>query len=367
MKKLAIYLTICIILGVNNVFAINTSAKSAVVIDGDTHEILYSKNENEVLTMASTTKIMTAIIAIENADLSKEVTVKSDYTGIEGSSMYLKVGEKLSFDELLHGLMLMSGNDAAIAIANETTGDYDEFIQLMNEKVTDLGLLNTSFANPNGLDEENHYTTAYELAKIAAYALENDYFLQIVSSEYYSSQTRTMKNHNKLLFMDENFVGVKTGFTKKSGRCLVSAYNIDGKKLIAVTLSAPSDWSDHTNMMEYAKNLYEKYNFYTKDEIYDIIKVMSGDKSETHVLVEENVNLYLTQNQKENLKIDVIADKINYAPIKKGEIYGKIVFSLGEKEIFQTNLLYSEDISLEYIEEMNLFENFIDFVKNLFY
>lgn len=356
-----------LIMNVQSVMATTVSAKSAVVIDADTCEILFSKSEDNVMSMASTTKIMTAIVALENADLDKNIEIKREYTLVEGSSMYLREGEILTMTDLVYGLMLMSGNDSAIAIAHETTGDYDEFIALMNQKAQELELHNTSFANPNGLDAENHHTTAYELAKLSAYALKNELFVEIVSSKYYKSETRTMQNHNKMLWLLEDVIGVKTGYTKSSGRCLVSASEIDGKVLVAVTLDAPSDWADHTAMFEDAFEKYDMYNIHNKGDIFAEIDIFAGEKQKTNITFNETLNLSLTATQKDNLTYYINSKKINYSPIKKGEIYGEIVYNIGNEEIYRENLVFSEDIGLEYIEEMNFFEKMIDFIKSLFY
>lgn len=366
MKKIiSVFLAMSILL--INASAISVSAQSAVVIDCDTSDILFAKNENEIMTMASTTKIMTAIIALENADLEKEITIKKEYTLVEGSSMYLKEDEVLTMTDLIYGLMLMSGNDSAVAIANETTGDYDQFIELMNEKCVQLGLTNTSFKNPNGLDEEGHYTTAYELAIIAKYALENEIFREITSSKFYSDETRTMKNHNKMLWLSDDSIGVKTGYTMKSGRCLVSASEIDGKTLVAVTLNAPSDWQDHSQMLENSFSFYEKYSLNSSDEIFDTVSVQGGERLTVDVSVANDINLNLTKYQKENLNFYVNAEQIIYAPIKKGEIYGEIVYNVNSVEIFREKITYDDDVNYMLIPEMNLIEKFVDFIKNLFY
>lgn len=358
---------ICLSLFVFMMFSTETLATSVVLIDGDNMEILHGENENVLLPMASTTKIMTAIIALENTDITREILVKPEYTYVEGSSMYLEAEEVLTIEELLYGLMLMSGNDSAIAIAHETTGDYNEFIELMNQKAQNLGLNNTSFSNPNGLDADEHYTTAYELAILTAYALKNEQFCEIVSSKYYKSETRTMKNHNKLLWEDDSYIGVKTGYTSNAGRCLVSAISSGDKKLVSVTLDCSDDWNIHEKLYNEYLLKYNKYNFYTKDEFYDIIKVMSGNVGETTVHVLENVNLLLTNEQKQRVQTQVLAPKIVYAPIKSGDVYGEVLFILDDIEIYRTNLIYNENISLEQSDDMNFFDKFIDFIKNLFY
>ncbi|MFI3227980.1 MAG: D-alanyl-D-alanine carboxypeptidase family protein [Clostridia bacterium] len=366
MKKFILAILVAV-MSVNTVFAVSVSAKSAVIIDMDTLEILFSKEENQIMSMASTTKIMTAIIALENADLDREIDVKLEYTLVEGSSMYLKEGEKISMLDLIYGLMLMSGNDAAIAVACETTGDYDEFIELMNQKAIELGLENTSFENPNGLDSENHYTTAYELAKLTAYALENEQFAQIVGSQYYKTDTRTMQNHNKMLWLVDEAVGVKTGYTKSSGRCLVSAATVNGKTLIAVTLDAPSDWADHTAMFDEAFAMYDVYNIQNEGDIFGEVDIYGGEQTGVNVVFYEDLNLNLTAEQKDLLTFSINSKKIHYSPIKKGEIYGEIVYNIMNEEIYRGNLIFAQDVNYEYVPEMNIYEKFVDFIKNLFY
>ena len=213
------------------VYALDISAKSACVISADTGEIIYAENEKEKLSMASTTKIMTALLAIESGRLDETVTVSANAQAQEGSSIYLRTGERIILKDLVYGLMLNSGNDAAVAIAEHMSGSEDKFAELMTKRAKELGAVNTSFKNPNGLDEQGHYTTAYDLALIAAYAMKNEEFKKTVSTK---SATATLEdgeilyfsNHNKLLKMYDGAVGVKTGFTKASGRCLVSAASL---------------------------------------------------------------------------------------------------------------------------------------------
>lgn len=364
MKKIVCLFMVCNLFFAT-VFADNS--KSSVVIDGDTLEILYQNNENEVLSMASTTKIMTAIIALENADLNREVEIKREYTLVEGSSMYLSEGEILYFEDLLYGLMLMSGNDSAIAIAHETTGDYDEFIELMNQKAVELGLENTSFENPNGLDGENHYTTAYELAVISAYALKNEKFCEITSSQYYTMENRTMKNHNKMLWLLEDSIGVKTGYTKKSGRCLVSASEINGKDIICVTLDCSDDWNVHETLIENAKNKYNTYNIAKKDEVLTVVPVFGGDSEKVGILFEQDANITMSDTQREKLCYEIIAPKNIYAPINEGDVYGEIIYKVDEKEVYRGFLLYNDTISYEFVEEMNIFMKFLTYIKELMY
>ena len=234
---------------------IRLSAKAAALYNPEDGTFIYTKNENERLSMASTTKIMSAIVAIENSDLNKVIRVDDRAIGIEGSSIYLKNGEELSIESLLYALMLRSANDAAAALAYEISGSIEDFASLMNEKADELGLCDTSFENPHGLDAENHYTSAHDLAIISAYAISNPTFKKISATQKTkitsSLETRILINHNKLLSLYDGCIGIKTGYTKRSGRSLVSAAERDGHTLISVTINAPDDWSDHKKLLDY--------------------------------------------------------------------------------------------------------------------
>ena len=240
---------------------ITISAKAAAVYNPSTDTFLYSKNENARLPMASTTKIMTAIVAIEHSELDKIITVDDRAIGIEGSSIYLKNGEELSMESLLYALLLRSANDAAAAIAYEIAGSIEAFSLMMNEKAENLGLTDTSFENPHGLDAENHYTTAHDLAILSAYAISNPVFKEICSSKKKiiesSMEARLIINHNKLLNLYEGCIGIKTGYTKKSGRSLASAAEKHGQTLVCVTINAPDDWNDHKKLYDFCfRQLY---------------------------------------------------------------------------------------------------------------
>ncbi len=316
------------------------SAKSAVVIDADTGAVLFSQNCDEVLPMASTTKIMTALIAIENGDLSREYTVKKEYTLVEGSSMYLKENEQISVLDTLYGLMLMSGNDAALAIAGEC-GGIDAFVQKMNDKAQELGLENTHFENPNGLDAETHHTTALELAELTAYAMQNPTFAQIVSTETYTSGTRTMTNHNKLLKMYSDCIGVKTGYTKKSGRCLVSAAERNGRTLVAVTLNAPDDWNDHITMLDNAFELYNPVTIQQSGDVLGEVSCQGGDKNKVQISGSSDITIWLTDDEKSNIKCSISGRPFVYAPAQIGQVYGTVNYSLNDNIIASDRIIFS--------------------------
>ena len=232
------------------------SARNAYVLDAVSGRVLLEKNPDEQSLIASTTKIMTALLALERGDLSSTVTVPKEAVGVEGSSLYLEEGDELTLSDLLYSVLLRSANDASVAVAIAVSGDAESFTVLMNERASELGLTDTHFDNPHGLDSETHYTTARDLALLSAKALENESFKAISSTYNYSftkssGEEISLVNHNKLLKMLDGTVGLKTGFTKKSGRCLASAIEKDGVTLVAVTLNAPDDWRDHKTLYEY--------------------------------------------------------------------------------------------------------------------
>lgn len=231
-------------------------ASAYAVIDVDSKEIIMSENADEPLPIASTTKILTALTVIENVfDLDEEVEIPVAACGIEGSSIYLTPGERLSYRDLLYGLMLRSGNDAAVALAVLTGGSVDSFVKLMNETARKYGAVNSNFANPHGLDDEKHRVTARDLALISAYAMDNDTFKEIVSAKYYKTSgdaVRYMKNKNKMLFNYEGADGVKTGYTKKSGRCLVASAERNGRRFVSVVINRYNMWQDSENLLNKA-------------------------------------------------------------------------------------------------------------------
>ena len=228
-----------------------TAAKSAILINGKTGEVLYAKNENARGLSASTTTIMTALLIAETCDPAARTTIRPEAVGIEGSSLYLKEGEVLTIGDLLYGLMLQSGNDAAVALAQYLDGDEAAFVLRMNRRAEELGLADTRFGNPHGLDSSENYSTAADLAKLTAFALENDLFRTVVSTKTHTFGERSLANHNKLLWRYDGAIGVKTGYTKAAGRILVSAAERDGTRLIAVTINDGNDWADHARMLDY--------------------------------------------------------------------------------------------------------------------
>lgn len=262
----------------------DVSAQAAILMDLESGRVLYEKNSQTPLRIASITKIMTAIIAIELGDLEDLVTVSSNAFGVEGSSIYLRRGEEVTLENLLYGLMLRSGNDAAVAIAEHIGGSVEGFVFLMNQKAEELGMHQTVFNNPHGLDtHEEHYSSAYDMALLTAYAMQNETFATIVGTRKKNVQfdgeewQRTWYNKNRLLTMYPYANGVKTGFTKRAGRTLVSSAEKEGHGLIAVTLNAPNDWNDHMRLYEYGFQQYSLVTFYSKGEPFEHEQLIRDD------------------------------------------------------------------------------------------
>lgn len=229
---------------------VSLSATAAILMDADTGEVLYEKNADRQMLIASTTKLLTALVALEQASLQKEITVTGDHM-VEGSSMYLKPGETVTVEELLYGLLLCSGNDAALALAEVCCGSVEDFVAEMNRKARELGMEHSSFANPNGLDDEGHYSTARDMAILAAAAAKEPLLVRLCSTVQVSCAGRTMANHNRLLRELEGCIGMKTGYTKAAGRTLVTCVERDGHTLVAVTLCDGNDWADHKALYQY--------------------------------------------------------------------------------------------------------------------
>lgn len=317
----------------------SVSAKSAVLAEGSTGKIVWSKNGDERLPMASTTKIMTALVAIEHAeDLSRPVRITAESCGIEGSSVYLKEGERLTLEQLLYALLLESANDAACAVAIEIAGSVNKFADMMNDTAKKLGMNDSHFTNPHGLDHKEHYTTAADMAKLAVYALKNADFAKIVSTYKTTvpmngdEGTRLLLNHNKMLKYYDGAIGVKTGFTKKSGRCLVSAAERDGVRLIAVTLSAPNDWNDHKDMLDFGFSRFTHVELAAEGSIVHSIPITGGTTDLINASNRDSADITLPVDSPE-IKCTVEAPRFVIAPVNEGDVLGYAVFRTADEEI----------------------------------
>ena len=334
------------------------SARSAVVMDADTGAVLFEHNADERLPMASTTKIMTALVALGEGSLDRTYTVKPEYAAVEGTSMYLQAGETLTLRDTLYGLMLSSGNDAAVAIAGEC-GGYDAFMQKMNDKAFSLGLTDTHFVNPNGLPADGHYTTARELAQITAAALRDPVFRQIVSTREYTAAGRALTNHNRLLTSYEGAIGVKTGYTRAAGRCLVSAAERNGRTVIAVTLNDPDDWNDHTQLLDDAFAQYETVTLCEAGSRVAEVSVFGGDVDSVPLLAQTAVTASLLPGEREQLETVRYGDRICYAPVVQSAQAGQIEYRIGDAVLARGALVYG-GAALLLPEEKSLPERILD-------
>lgn len=355
LKKIILSMLIILLItptfSVVSVFAsLSVSADSAILIDATTGEIIYEKNAYKNRSMASTTKIMTALIALSDFDVNTEYEMTDEMVMVEGTSLGLKSGDKITLLDLVKGMMLTSGNDSANAIAISLCGSLEKFADLMNKKADEIGMQNSSFVTPSGLDADKHYTTAYDMAILTKEALNNDTFREIVSSQSLTisfgdpKQNHTVYNHNRLLKSYEGAIGVKTGFTKKSGRCLVSAAERDGVTLIAVTLNAPDDWNDHKNMLDYG---FEKTDSIILDAVQYEQDVVGGNKDTVLVRSAEYELKFSGSIHQSKLSKTVILERFSYCPIKKGDILGKIVYTYNGREICSSDLVACEDVSFK--------------------
>lgn len=342
------------------------SAKAAVLMDAKTGRILYKKNEDLKLPMASTTKIMTTILAIEKGKLDDTVVVSAKAAYVEGSKIYLKPNEKMRLEDLLYGVMLESGNDAAIAVAEHIGGSLDKFVKMMNDKALSIGAYNTHFVNPHGLDAgiEDHYTTAKDLALITSYALNNPIFSKIVSTKSKTIASgdggyKYFVNHNKMLWRYPGADGVKTGYTIKAGRCLVTSATKDNMKLIVVTLNDPDDWKDTETLLNYGFNNYEYKKIVSKGEILKVIPVYDGKQKYISLYTSSDIYLPLKKEELEHFKINFMIPAYVYAPIYKNSIIGYGTIYIGNEKLVRFDLLASNGIQLKD-------KNIIDLLRDIY-
>ncbi len=312
------------------------SARCAVLYQPDTDTFLVEKEADTKRPMASTTKIMTALAALSVLSPDELVCFPKEAVGIEGSSAYLQAGEVLTVRDLLYALLLQSANDAAVALAITADGDLSSFAARMNDMAKNMGLTKTHFTNPHGLHDEEHYTTARELAIITAVALDNTFIKEAAACKTYKCTTshseKVFVNHNKLLRYSQDAIGVKTGFTKNSGRCLVGAAEKNGLRLISVSLDAPNDWQDHLSMWEYGFAKLEKRKIVSAEEFQGKIPVFGANTSHITVTNKDDFFIILPKNSKE---IRMFAHVLPFPtlPIREGEKLGELRFLLDGKSV----------------------------------
>lgn len=299
----------------------DTGADSAILVDAATGRTLYEKNADASMLIASTTKIMTALIALETAALNDTVTIPPEAVGVEGSSMYAKEGETYPLYEMLNGLMLLSGNDAAVALAVHCAGSVESFATLMNSRASELGMKNSHFENPHGLWDVNR-SSARDMALLAKAAMESTAFQGVVSQRYGKVGDISVKNHNRLLWSLSGCDGIKTGFTKKAGRCLVSSAMRDGSRFIAVTLKDGNDWADHTAMLEHAFSAYPR-RVLLPAQSFDV-GVLCGIESYATLKLERDIAIPLTQEELSRVVLKIDKPYRLWAPVTGGQQYGTV-------------------------------------------
>lgn len=323
---------------------LSVSAHSALLMEASSGKVIWQKNADDRMAMASTTKIMTALVALENCDVDEIVTVPPEAVGIEGSSIYLFAGERITMEDLLYALLLSSANDAAAAIAIHVGGSIEGFADMMNARADELGLTNTHFVNPHGLYDEQHHTTARELAVIARKAMENELFAKIVGTYKRTAAldgedgVRLFVNHNKLLHRYEGACGIKTGFTKKSGRCLVSAAERDGLSFICVTLNAPDDWHDHEKLFDLGFSLYECRVLCERGEIKLSLPVISGNSDAVTVTNAQELSVILPRGN-ERIERVIELPRFVFAPVSEGDELGKVIYKIDGRVVAECPLV----------------------------
>ena len=333
------------------------AAEKAILVDGATGRVIYERNADTRSLIASTTKIMTALVVCEQCNVLDRMRIPKEAVGIEGSSMYLQEGEVLTVQELLYGLMLSSGNDAAVALAIYCGGTVEGFAEMMNDKARILGLNGTHFENPNGLDSPDHYSTARDLAVLAAYAMGNPIFAKTVSTRSVRVGNRCLTNHNKLLWQVAGADGVKTGYTKAAGRILVSSAVRDGRRLVAVTINDPDDWRDHAALLEEGFSRYRIQRLITAGEQAGALEVAGGE-GVVPILATADFDYPLAEGEK--VEIVLPGTGFVYAPVAEGADAGFAHVTVDGKAVGKFPVVYGETV--ERIQE----EEKKGFLKKLF-
>ena len=335
-------------------FAAGTSASSAILMEADSGRVLYEQNAHEPRLIASITKLMTALVALESGhDLREEVAILPEWAGAEGSSIYLRPGEKVSLETLLYGMLLRSGNDAALAVAGCCGGTVEDFVARMNEKARELGMKDSSFANPNGLNAGDHYSTAYDMALLARACLKNATLVKMVSTKSITLGTRVFTNHNKLLWRYEGCIGMKTGYTEKAGRTLVSAAERDGMTLICVTLNDPNDWADHAALFDYGFSNYRAEQSIQAGETLCRVPTLGSIIPFCAVKAGENLSLCLTGEEEVRREIR-LGREVLEGPLPAGMPVGEMVCFLGEQEVGRVPLVTGEAVTADWAEGLDL-------------
>ena len=334
------------------------SAKAAILMHADSGRVLYEKNADEHMLIASTTKIMTAIVVLEHCELDDLVEVDSRSAGIEGSSMYLKAGESYTVEDLLYGLLLVSGNDAASALALHVADSMEEFAELMNAKAAELGMTESSFKNAHGLDEEGHYSTARDMAKLAAYCMGNEDFARIAGTVSHTIGEQTLVNHNRLLREYDGCLGLKTGYTMAAGRTLVTCAERDGARYVCVTLNDPDDWDDHKALYDWAFANYSFAEVIPAGLSYEV-PLISGAEMTAPAETEGAAYALIQNGESYDMELELPA--FAFAPISEGDRAGRAVACSDGQEIASVRIVYSEDVEVDRELKLTPGERFLRF------
>ncbi len=330
------------------------SARKAILLDGETGRVLYEKDADSRSLIASCTKIMTALVVAEQCNVLDRVKIPKEAVGVEGSSMYLREGEVLTVQELLYGLMLHSGNDAATALAIYCGGTVEGFAGLMNDKAHVLGLTGTHFENPHGLDSPNHYSTARDLAVLTAYAMKNPIFAQTVSTKNVRVGERSLTNHNKLLWQVEGADGVKTGYTRAAGRILVSSACRDGRRLICVTIDDGNDWADHAALLEDGFSRYRLCDIVCAGDKLGEMSILGGQTETVSLVAAEDFRFSLAEDEQPRILLG--GTDFAYAPVVAGAHAGWAYVCIGDEVIGKVPLLYGETVEIQQEEKKHFWE-----------
>ena len=368
MKKFIAVIICCVFVfsvSVTNAFAgeVSTSAGASVLLCGNNGKVLYSHNMNTRMKMASTTKLMTALLTLESAEKNNRVVTFKESMIEKGSSMYLKVGEKLRLEDLCVGMLLPSGNDAATCSAISIAGSKEKFAKLMNKRAKEIGMNNTNFVTPSGLDDPDHYSTAYDMALLMKECLKNKKFREISGSvsmtvSFVSPQDKavTYQNHNRLLSSYEYCISGKTGYTESAGRCLVTASRKNGVTLIAVTLNDRNDWKDHTSLYDFGFGKVQSKTLSAKTITQSVV----GGKSDL-VKLKIDEKTFVTNSKKDKITMKILLDPFAYAPINKGDRAGLVLYCKNGRVIDKSIINYSENIEYKTTKS-----GFWEFIKGLF-
>ena len=339
--------------------AVSTSASSAILMDADSGRVLYEHNADEPRLIASVTKLLTALVAAERGPgLDEVVEVRAEWlSGVEGSSIYLQAGEKITMEALLYGLLLESGNDAAAAVACACAGSEAEFAQWMNQKARQLGMSASHFTNASGLNADGHYSTARDLAKLAAACLDNETVSTICASQTATFGTRTFTNHNRLLSLYDGCVGMKTGYTQRAGRTLVSAATRDGQTLVAVTLNDPDDWQDHMELLDYGFSDYPAKQLSQEGEVVGCVPVQGSLVRFVEVAAAEDFFYPLAEGESAQVRVE--HDDLVEAPVQAGQTAGRMVYLVGEEEVGWVELCYVQSVARNIFPETTLLQRIL--------